>query len=102
MLFADIDKLAESVLAKYDHSLLISSQDSLNDELATITNYDNEPFRKVVMNEETSAENLAKQLYCELVDAGMDELIEVRLSETDSSVVIFDQRDYEVECSGEL
>lgn len=97
MLFADIDKIVESVLCQYDHSLLVSSADTILESLQRVTNSDGEAMKMVVFDEETSAENLAKRLYFEIKSAGLNELVELRIAETDSSVVIFDQTDYESE-----
>jgi len=94
MLFSDIDRVVGPIIAAHDHSLLIDGSDPLFGALKSLSVLGNEGQTKmVVFDEETSVENLARSLYEQCADAGLP-MSEVRVRETDSSVVIYDFEDY--------
>ena len=106
MLFGDIDKHVEPLISRYDHALMIDRNDPLYKLLASENqlldgteppNLGRSRLKVVVFDEETSAENLARRLFNDLVDKSLP-LIEVRVQETDSSVVIYDINDYRSDC----
>ncbi len=102
MEFADIDRTVKPILAYYDHALMIDRNDPLHAVLdenfdlhwgETPPDYTGSPMKVVVFDEETSAENLARKLFTSFHRALLP-VVEVRLRETDSSVVVYDIDDY--------
>lgn len=82
LLFQDIDDVCEKVIKKYDHYLILYYKDPL----VEILEKNNEDF--VVIDCESSAENMAKILFDELEEHLPVSKIE--LSETKSSTVIYE------------
>ena len=102
MLFGDIDKHVEPLIRQYDHALMIDRSDPLHDLLATENqlvdgteppNTGKARLNVVVFEEETSAENLARRFFVSLLEKSLP-LVEVRVRETDRSVVIYDMDDH--------
>jgi 6-pyruvoyltetrahydropterin/6-carboxytetrahydropterin synthase len=89
-LFDDICKLIEPIIKEMDHTTLLKSNDPLKFFLLNLnhaypeqaTTFKEFPF-------ETSAENLAKYIFDEVVKTGLDP-ISVSLQETTSSTVIYE------------
>ena len=92
MLFEDIDQAIEPIIARYDHGCLIDENDPALSSLSRIENNSGEPMKLIRMDGETSAENPAARLFEEIKVTGLP-LVEIRLQETDSSVVIYDVMD---------
>ena len=102
MLFADIDRIIAPIITAHDHALLIDKNDPLHALLGSEHQLidGSEPpslsksqLKVAVFDGETSVENLARSLYEQCADAGLP-MSEVRVRETDSSVVIYDFEDY--------
>ena len=83
ILFEDIDKSIDPIIERYDHITFANTSDKgLIDALITLgVNFK-------VFDFPTSAENLCKQLYNDIKEAGLP-VVEVSLKETTSSVVVY-------------
>tara|TARA_Y100001973_G_C5209184_1_gene344100 strand:- start:28393 stop:28824 length:432 start_codon:yes stop_codon:yes gene_type:complete len=92
MLFADIDIKAGSVLQAYDHAAIIDRRDEVWSVIMKQTDHEGMPMRCVVLDCESSAENLAGVLFDEMLEAGLP-IVELRLQETDSATVIYTLED---------
>jgi len=87
MLFADIDSIVEPVIAQLDHSCLVDINDPLIESMLMAG-------KTFCLDKETSAENLAEELFSILIGLGLP-LVELRIKETDSTQVIYDIEDYD-------
>tara|TARA_R110000824_G_scaffold147969_1_gene317547 strand:+ start:149 stop:583 length:435 start_codon:yes stop_codon:yes gene_type:complete len=96
MLFADIDEVAEKIIKKYDHAMLISNQDPYFEAMVSMKDSDGNRMKVVVFDNQTSVENLAEKLYGELYLAGLP-MDSILVKETDSSVVVYNHWDYKGE-----
>jgi|TARA_R110000796_G_scaffold249299_1_gene376913 6-pyruvoyltetrahydropterin/6-carboxytetrahydropterin synthase len=83
ILFQEIDEKCERVIKFYDHYLLLY----INDPIAKALNDLNEPFHSVLF--ETSAENLAKNIFEEIKQTGLP-ISRIELAETESSNIIYE------------
>lgn len=86
MLFADIDDIVEPIIKELDHSCLVDINDPKAEQIS-ITG------KTYCFDGETSAENIAQELFCVFRELGLP-IIELRLKETDSTLVIYDVEDY--------
>ena len=96
MLFADIDGIAEKIIEKYDHAMLLSYQDPYFGAMRKMKDADGKKMKVVMFGNQTSVENLAEQLYHELYLAGLP-MDSILVKETDSSVVVYNHWDYKGE-----
>ena len=83
ILFQEIDMLCEGVIKKYDHYFILHDIDPLVKIL-----YEADEEIKLV-SFETSAENMAKQLYHEIEGTGLP-ILRIELAETKSSNIIYE------------
>ena len=90
MLFDDIDRLVDPILEEYDHGLLIDINDPLYQVLTSL----DDQTKMLRLNRETSVENLAASLFAKFDSVGLP-MVEVRIQETDSSILIYDKQDHE-------
>ena len=81
MLFSDIDLICEPIIKQYDHYFLLKD----DDPLCELFDLANEPY--IALPFETSAENMAIWIYGQI--AQKLPIIEIRLSETKSSTIIY-------------
>ena len=88
MLFEDIDKIAEQIINKYDHAMLICNADVYFEQMISMKNADGNTMKVVIFDKPTSVENLAEKLFYELHIAGLP-MDSVLIKETDSSVVVY-------------
>lgn len=93
-LFGDFDAKIEPWLkTHYDHGMLIHDEDPLLAYLERYMDETGDRLKLKRMDGPTSVENLAFQLFGEIVDLGFDlERLEIR--ETDTSVVVYDRADW--------
>lgn len=93
-LFSDFDARVDPLLKnEYDHAILINIHDPL---FATLTEHckrNGELLRMKVLDRPTSVENLAYQLFGEIVDLGL-RLQTLEIQETDTSVCIYTRDDW--------
>jgi len=85
MLFSDLDKVAEPIIKKYDHYLLLKD----DDELVSLLGFANEPFIKLPF--ETSVENMCIWLFNEIKTGGLP-ITKITIAETKSSKVSYEPR----------
>lgn len=83
ILFQEIDEKCERVIKFYDHYLLLY----INDPISKALNDLDEPFHSVLF--ETSAENLAKNIFEEIQSSGLP-ISRIELAETESSNIIYE------------
>ena len=94
-LFGDFDAVIEPFLkAEYDHGMLINVKDPLYDTLRHHTQRTGECFKLKTFEVPTSVENLAFKLFSEITEFGF-ELDRLEIRETDTSVVIYTQEDWQ-------
>lgn len=83
--FAELDSRAEIVFSRYDHAMIIHEEDPLLEHLRSFE----EDLRLVVLKCPTSAENLAREIHCELLALGLP-LVGIQLYETPRSAVKYE------------
>ena len=83
ILFQDLDNVAEPIIKKHCHYLLLDE----NDSLAQVLKDANEPF--ISLPFATSAENIARYLFG-LIAAAKAPITKISLSETTTSIVVYE------------
>lgn len=95
--FCEIDEAVnQHVIQHFDHALLVSRKDPDFDALTNLHDANSNPSKVMVMEGATSAENVAALIF-ELLHHNLPSkanLAEVRLKETDSSVVVYSLQDW--------
>lgn len=90
ILFADIDKHIEPIIAKYDHAMLINmAGDTLFEYLKLFERETKEKLKMVTFHEPTSVENLAAHLWRDIVATGLP-ISRIKIKETNSSTVVYE------------
>lgn len=93
-LFGDFDSVIEPFIKReYDHGLLINRYDSLYQTMQDHAARTGEQLKLKVMDRPSSLENLAHQLFTEIVDMGFS-LNRLELRETDTSVLEYTRDDW--------
>lgn len=93
-LFGDFDSLIEPFLKReYDHSLLINVHDPLYQTMQDHGARTGEWMKLKVFDRPTSVENLAHQLFTEIVEMGFN-LHRLEVRETDTSVLEYSREDW--------
>ena len=88
MLFSDIDLIVEPIIKQLDHSLLINKKDPLLKYLHLFMSEENTDLKLSVLNNLTSAENLAEHIF-KLVEKNLP-IKKLTLQETTTSSVIYE------------
>ena len=88
MLFSDIDLIVEPIIKQLDHSLLINKKDPLLKYLHLFMSEENTDLKLSVLNNLTSAENLAEYIF-KLVEKNLP-IKKLTLQETTTSSVIYE------------
>lgn len=84
ILFNDIDKYVNTIIQSFDHSCLVHIEDKKLLQALEILE-----TKKVILNEPTTTENIAKYIFNVLKNKGLN-IIRVDLQETESSTVIYE------------
>ena len=82
MLFEDIEKIVDPIVANIDHSMIINEKDPDFDEIVDLESV-HKTYRVPFV---TSCENIAEHLFVVLKENGLN-VVELSLQETDSSIV---------------
>ena len=93
LVFDEIERCIDPLIAQYDHSTLIDANDPDRAALEGISTHNGGPNKCVVLPCPSSAENLAAILFKQIADTGL-QIEELRLQETDTSVVIYTLADH--------
>ena len=88
ILFSDIDLIVEPIIKQLDHSLLINKKDPLLKYLHLFMSEENTDLKLSVLNNLTSAENLAEYIF-KLVEKNLP-IKKLTLQETTTSSVIYE------------
>lgn len=88
MLFSDIDKIVSPLIKHLDHSLLINKKDPLLKYLELFIQQEETPLKLSILDDVSSAENLAKYIF-EEVRKDLP-IIKIELKETTTSTVIYE------------
>jgi len=93
-LFSEFDQKIEPLLKEeYDHGMLINIHDPLYDTLVDHMARTGETLKLKTFSRPTSVENLAHQLFSEVLAMGFC-LNEIELRETDTSVLVYNRQDW--------
>ena len=88
ILFSDIDLIVEPIIKQLDHSLFINKTDPLLKYLHLFMSEENTDLKLSVLNNLTSAENLAEYIF-KLVEKNLP-IKKLTLQETTTSSVIYE------------
>lgn len=105
VLFADLDFISDRIRERFDHACLIDFHDSLLPILVNFAKVDSSgPFWKfAIFPFPTSAENLAFVTYdlilTILAESRVGVLKHITLRETDSTLIVYDQEDWDRDAS---
>lgn len=86
ILFNDIDKYVKIIIDSFDHSCIVHVKDE-----KLLKALDILQTKKIILNEPTTTENIAKYIFNVLNNIGLN-VVRIDLQETESSTVIYEIR----------